>query len=1427
MSILSRLHKGINSIGGTINGVIGIPLDLIRAPFRDDEYDGVASTLYNTVVNRGGQVLENTVGPSGIVSNFVLSPIPKGYRSSVYEKNVEPVLNTLETVGREGIREPIATLINVGQVDDSQLGFLEPGNWRRAYRIAQNRSLGQSLALGVGNVNINDEAELTSYMASDAYKIISGTADGLARLVLEPDNIVGGIAAKSLKSARALDTPEKIIRAVDNPKVMGEFTSELWKVTTAGPKESAAARIRSRFYPDDPRGAEISHILGEAETSEAQHWALRALMKDPEALARLRANQSRVQPMIERATARLEDLTIIKSSAKYPHPDWDADIAKASEEVDRLYNFSQRAGRYLAASGSINELPRVTKAGTLRESIVRSNYYSQRSTFSKPLHAIFDMNPQRLINASDHTGDVHLDRMLGVADVPREARDLVRSKYLAATSPDQRQEILLAAQTQSILALTTRAGMKPDEILDVLDNLAKQRGHTIDAVAKRTFDKHGSKFDITDENGEAIRHHLPASMSQDSVLVPLVDMNEIKKATTRIGQFRSRHPTTSIPGTLLESMYRVWKPAMLLRVGWPIKVIMDEQLRILAKIGTLSQLNNLGTGLIDYTTDYIAKARELGDGGIAGFASGIREVRGAKSKDLRAGFGLRPIEHNGYNIEGVYGIPSDIRRNARQLASASSDFHKFGGDTEETLLNSLREYGAHVRSVDPDHVDYAATYNWSADKLKQDPIAKLLLATDDVEEVIRRLRSTVEGTEILRKSSIRAHDVRNWVTEINDQIDHYTASNPILREKLANGKLTHDDLKATLGDDPSIYPPAHAEILSQVTGDSYLHQQLVKFVDGAYRRLGSTPTDILSRNRFMDHMYTAEVKRLIDVEGDTKLTQVDLDRISDSAREYALGETRALLYDLAESSQLARMLKFLAPFYSAWQEVLTRWTGLAIENPAFVARMRQIWQAPEKAGILTDEDGREIEWNVEYAEGERGGERYINLPASWVEGMVEHIPGIRSALDSKGNIRLNRKGLNMIMSGAPGAGPIVQIPVNEILKSRPDLESSVKFISPFGAQYGLLDQVLPSYAKLSINQAEEDRSYTSTVLRIWTDKVVEYNLKMKDNPNYTGPAPSYEDAVSEARAFYSLRKIAAYISPIALGFTSPYQLQIDAYRQAQKRYYEDPSQLALADEHGIARTPDEWFLDEYGPEFFALTQSVTRTINGIPPTLEAWRASKPLKDLIAANPEYGGLIVGLDGGGEFNSGVFNQQLNSALSPYSDKSQRETIPLEEAFIDPQRRLGWIEYRRFMDGIEAARIAEGLPNLQVKRAKDLAEMKQIFTQDLMRRNPAWADDFNQTDKGKWDKRIEIFAQLADNPQLAPREEFQVLKEYLDARTFLNLELNERSTKGGAKTLTASSNQDLKELWDIMTGSLIEKSLPFSALYYRYLENDPLGL
>jgi hypothetical protein len=74
---------------------------------------------------------------------------------------------------------------------------------------------------------------------------------------------------------------------------------------------------------------------------------------------------------------------------------------------------------------------------------------------------------------------------------------------------------------------------------------------------------------------------------------------------------------------------------------------------------------------------------------------------------------------------------------------------------------------------------------------------------------------------------------------------------------------------------------------------------------------------------------------------------------------------------------------------------------------------------------------------------------------------------------------------------------------------------------------------------------------------------------------------------------------------------------------------------------------------------------------------------------------------------------------------------------------------------------------------------------------------------------------------------REDMRGIRDYLTARTAFTQQLADRKKAGGASTLTASTNQDLAEAWNTVTGYLIERNLPFADVFYRHLENDPLGL
>lgn len=1431
MSILSRLHKIVNASAGATKSLIGFSLGLPPTSLKDDEYDSLVGQVFNSVVSNVQNVASSFLGPSG-VSSAVTGAVPSAVRNPV-SSVTGPATRGLETAYREGISEPLSTYFTTLSMADQQGGgaLLSPNSWSQAYRIAQHRSPGQALAIGAFQVNPTDEAELAKFVGTDQYKIMSGTVDALSRTFLDP-TVLGGKAIAAARAGlitKALHTPEEITAALSSNRV-AQFNDAITAAKVAH-GDNAAAYIRDRFFPDHDAGAQIATVLAEAKTPQEQWLGLRALMGDTEALPQLDRIRSRLHEPIASLNRQADQLGPIRAAEPtrfrgtiaspadslfgVSESGVPGDIAALREKVARYYDTDARAARMQAAFGTIREAPRarllpgLPALGDVRTAITRSDFY-QNSSLGKSLQTIFAMNAHPVMSVSDQYGDIQLDRLMSEAELPRDLRDTFRTEYMRAPDDQSRLSIALNAEKTSIAHLADRAGMTQDELQGVLNDLAKGRGEAQDMLTHRVFNEDGTSI-LThqDEMGEWVDTVFPPWITQESTLLPLVNMRELKAATTSFGQFRSLHPSVNIPEELANKFTRLWKPAVLLRPAWPIRVVGDEQLRILAKIGALSHLDNLQTGFRDYTTDFISTARE----------KGIGNVIGRSNRMERQGFGVREFNYKGYDMEGVFGTPDDIRRHVREMASASDSWHALVGNTESAYLRQFREIGQNFKSVLPDHPDYPALYNWAAERLRDQPIARRLLAGESPDDIITFLHSTPEGTDILAANTVRAHNTRNWVEDIAREVDKYTVGNDELRAKFLDGTATHDDL-VRLVPDISARPIAHGELLNQSLNKGFVSQIIPTFIERTFDKLGRLPTDTLSRNPFMGHMYRAEVKRRIDILGDAPMSNTLKAQIEDSARNYSLNETRKLLYDLAESSRLGEMLNFLSPFYNAWQEVITRWTGLAIENPAFAARARLVWQAPEKAGMVTDEQGRTIKYGDTYSDDPaapnyRGKDRLLTLPLpSW----VKDIPGMKGVA-GKDSISFNKKSFNLVLQGFPSVGPLVQIPVNQIVKDRPELADNVKAILPFGPTHNLLDMVLPSSAKYFLSAAEEDQRYSNVVMRIYTDKVTDFNLGKRDTK------PTWEEAKSEADKFTHLRAVAAMVLPAAPIFHSPYQMQIDAFRQAQARYAEDKN--SLADEHGNPRTPDEWFLDTHGKEYFALTQAVSKSMDGIPPTLESYEARKKYQDLVEKYPELGGLIIGASSGGEFNAAVYAAQLANPLRPGSDKNQREPIPFEEAATDPDRRLGWIEYRRAMDLLESTRIQRGLPNMQVAAAKDLAAAKAAVTAYLSAKYPAWKDDFNQTDKGKWENKISALREISSQPEMSGRPDMQGIRDYLTARDQFSQTLADRKKSGGPGTLSASGNQDLAEAWNTVTGYLIERNLAFADVFYRHLENDPLGL
>jgi hypothetical protein len=961
MGFLDRLGKIATGFASAAQAPVGLVWDLARAPFVDeDELDGFVNTLYGSVTRRGGQMLGSALGPtSGLGAAF--GGLPEAVRQPV-RSVTEPVLAGLETAGREYIREPLSTVITAASLADAGQGF----DLGRAHKIAQTRSPGQALALAFTTDDITDEAQVARAQGTDWYKAISGTADGLTRLFLEPDILIGGVASKVRAAgagsrvgrlatklpervqpfvARGIRNARDIEAALQRPE-MARVNSQITDIRNAAAStEEAAAKIRDLAFHDHRDGATIAAVLAEADDLPTAWGALLGRRSDIEALTAARADLGGQLSRIQGEQAMIA--TFERAEGTLPFDLEARRLDALTAEHDLLYPEATRLDRLDAATATISEMPRISASSAARHRLTRSDFYQSRA--GAPLRVAFNMRPRTLVNLEDAAGDVQVQRLLEKARTTIDDQDRLRGAYMTAPNAAGRQLVLEEAEALAIRTIAERHGATLTDVDALVAQAAAHRRRAVTQLsASKATDARGkSHFNVVDDRGVTHKAYNPAADSGS--FYPLADYDALENTLSRIGQFKARHPAASIPNDYLEKFQNLWKPAVLLRVGWPLRVVGEEQVRIMAMIGAMATVRQTSVAgarfVVDSVRNATAAARRIPKD----------ERIAAEYKGLR--LGSRDI--HGWEMESAFGTPETLAEASRAMNSAERNFPLPGVADRE--VNRLRDsVAAKQRSILPDDPDWPSAWEESTHIVTTDPVWARLVEGDTIDEVLDFLRNTPEGKSYLASRPHWKTRTEDWVEAAKTQADELL---PTAELKLLalEGKATAADALTHMPD-PNLRPVVNTEVVKDIVGQSVIQKELGSVRDKIFRWLGALPTNVLSRQPYFEAVYNAEITRLVDIYAGQGIdfTPALADKLARQARSHALGESKSLLYDLAEESELSHMLRFVSPFYSAWQEVLTRWTGIAVTNPAFVSRMRQVWNSPEKAGLVIDENGNRI-----------------------------------------------------------------------------------------------------------------------------------------------------------------------------------------------------------------------------------------------------------------------------------------------------------------------------------------------------------------------------------------------------------------------------------------------------------------------------------
>lgn len=753
--------------------------------------------------------------------------------------------------------------------------------------------------------------------------------------------------------------------------------------------------------------------------------------------------------------------------------------------------------------------------------------------------------------------------------------------------------------------------------------------------------------------------------------------------------------------------------------------------------------------------------------------------------------------------------------------------------------------------VGPDTwADYRGAWARAVNKqLGNDEVARQFMQGKSYNDVLLWMFNTPQGRAYHWRMGPLRSQFAEQVSMVQSMVNTYVpmreaklTESITLREKVMRGDATADDLEAVVG--RSEMPKVHGASLEYATGRGPIMDGIKRTTDKVFRILSDLPNDKLVRFPFAAERYTAHVQELANVRGVHKaragqtFTPDDLRSIERVARRRALQDVQRYLFQTNATLDLSKALRLAVPFGSALSDSFLKWGLVLRENPTSLIQVWKVWNSPERAGLVADQDGNELEledgreawYSVDPSTGERTRledhrpkDRFITfrLP-SWLS---ERYYGD----DVRPQVRINKRVFRTALD-LPTAGPLVAVPANKFALDNPEFaenEFVKQWILPLGATSDSSAVIIPSNVQnlrrtVFPEFAEQDRrSAEAQAIAIFAADMTSHSLGQRANP------PTFEEAREKAAAMRGIRFWASFFG-VSPQIQSPYQPYVDYYRQLRTQEAE-LRRKAAEEGRDQAEVPaaDQLFYEQMGDEYFALTARVTRNALGIPATIGSHRAYKKYQDLIDKHPDIASLIIGQEGAGEFSRSVYEAQKLQPLRPGSAEKQRERLSPEESWADQQRRRGWLEYGKFQDMVTNDLIRLGLTSVEQRGAERVKAFRDAWITERQFVNSPWGEtvlnpwfeDFRTIDGSRMTGRLHSLRDIVQDRRLQGRDEIRGLAAYLQLRTRFRNTLE----RNGFASLASPGAEALRGEWQRTVFELREQSPSFSALHDRWLTGD----
>jgi hypothetical protein len=505
-----------------------------------------------------------------------------------------------------------------------------------------------------------------------------------------------------------------------------------------------------------------------------------------------------------------------------------------------------------------------------------------------------------------------------------------------------------------------------------------------------------------------------------------------------------------------------------------------------------------------------------------------------------------------------------------------------------------------------------------------------------------------------------------------------------------------------------------------------------------------------------------------------------VDQLDEFAKAVALRQTKELLYNATERSNLEDVLRVVIPFGAAWKEVLGTYASSLIEDPTRVRKAQLVFTGATK--FDPDNDGQGF-----FYKDPTTGEYSFNFPFSG--DIAQLLTGQDVSLQAP--VKRVSIGLGVI----PSIGPVAQVAASQIIPDTPSADWITSILLPYGPKEGV--SPVPMWVTRA-KQAWEGN--TQNLQTVYGNTYIETLRALSASGEYDLSDPNeqeqlYADARRKAQVIAGMRVLGQFFGP-----TSPApEFKIDTIKgdfygtQLVKEF-----QKLQATNYDTAVSE---FLRIYGNDALLYISNKTESVTG---GLEAtdefgdWERGEG-SDILKKYADVGGFMA--PGGDNFSFEVWSRQIT--------KGRRRRLTDREIVELAQYKAASSQYRALRDKLPAEPSQEQKAWLRQWRVKLNQEYPGF---------PVVAE-FNP---GEFPKKIEQLTRLVNEKSMGDNDVAIATKQYLEAREkAIQQYVAAGGAAGGFGTAQATSaSRD----WLANIGKALKQETPeFARLYDRLLANE----